>query len=294
MMSFFDRLHPWTQLCYFAGVLAVTMLCRHPVVLGLSLTMGLALSLHLGGARAVRTNLAVTLPVLVLTALMNPLFSHQGATIIRWLPWGNPLTLESMIYGGISALALGASVCWFYCFGLIFTTDRLMCVLGSALPSLSMVLTMTLRFVPLFIRRFKVTWQAQRSLMGLKKGSIAKLKLACIALSCTLGWALENSGAAAGSMRCRGCGLPGRTAYSSFRFTHRDLSFAAVAVLGGLLLAASGLLGGLSFRCYPVISGNLGSPASWLGSLGCLILCLCPLGADILENRKWRSLKSAD
>lgn len=289
MNGFFNRLHPWTQVCYFALVLIVTMLCRHPVVLGLSFLMGAALSLHLGGTRAVRTNLVVTLPVLVLTALMNPLFSHEGATILRWLPWGNPLPLESLVYGGVSALMLGASVCWFYSFGLVFTTDRLMCVLGSALPSLSMVLAMTLRFVPLFIRRFKVTWQAQKALGG----TTNTIKLAGTVLSCTLGWALENAGTAAGSMRCRGCGLPGRTAYSSFRFTRRDLIFSAAAALGGLLIAVSGLMGGLSFRYYPVISGDLSSPAAWLGWVGCAILCLCPLGADILEERRWKSLRSA-
>lgn len=34
------------------------------------------------------------LPLLVITALINPAFSHQAVTILAYLPSGNPLTRD--------------------------------------------------------------------------------------------------------------------------------------------------------------------------------------------------------
>ena len=42
----------------------------------------------------------------LLAAVVNPAFVHQGVTILTYLPSGNPLTLESILYG--LAAALGA------------------------------------------------------------------------------------------------------------------------------------------------------------------------------------------
>ncbi|MBE7055615.1 MAG: energy-coupling factor transporter transmembrane protein EcfT, partial [Ruminococcaceae bacterium] len=43
------------------------------------------------------------LPALLLMALINPAFNHEGVTILYYLPGGNPLTLESVYYGFLSA-----------------------------------------------------------------------------------------------------------------------------------------------------------------------------------------------
>lgn len=39
------------------------------------------------------------LALFAVTAAVNPAFSHEGRTILRYLPSGNPLTLESILYG---------------------------------------------------------------------------------------------------------------------------------------------------------------------------------------------------
>ena len=58
-------------------------------------------------------SLRVALPVLLLAALVNPAFNHAGVTILIYLPSGNPLTLESILYGrggGDHAVRRGAVV----------------------------------------------------------------------------------------------------------------------------------------------------------------------------------------
>ncbi len=45
---------------------------------------------------------------------MNLAFNHEGATILAYLPSGNPLTLESIAYGFAAAAMLAAVVLWFF------------------------------------------------------------------------------------------------------------------------------------------------------------------------------------
>ena len=40
----------------------------------------------------------------------NPAFDHEGATLLAYLPSGNPLTLESIAYGVAAAVMHGAAV----------------------------------------------------------------------------------------------------------------------------------------------------------------------------------------
>lgn len=83
------------------------------------------------------------LPLLVITALINPAFSHQGVTILTYLPSGNPLTLESILYGIYAAFLLITVIAWFSCFNAVMTSDKFMYLSGGIIPALSLVLSMS-------------------------------------------------------------------------------------------------------------------------------------------------------
>ena len=68
------------------------MFFMHPVCLGISLVSALIYAVYLGGRRAVRFQLCGLLPMLLLAAVVNPAFNHEGATLLTYLPSGNPLT----------------------------------------------------------------------------------------------------------------------------------------------------------------------------------------------------------
>ena len=74
------------------------------------------------------------LPLLVITALINPAFSHQGVTILTYLPSGNPLTLESILYGIYAAFLLITVIAWFSCFNAVMTSDKFMYLSGGDHP----------------------------------------------------------------------------------------------------------------------------------------------------------------
>ena len=84
----------------------------HPVSLAISLASALVYAVYLNGRRAVRFSLLYMLPMMVVAALVNPAFNHEGATILTYLPSGNPLTLESILYGAAAAAMLAATASW--------------------------------------------------------------------------------------------------------------------------------------------------------------------------------------
>ena len=158
----FSSCHPVINFLYFALVLLVTMFCLHPVILGLSLAGSVVYAVYLNGQRAVRFSLAFLLPMMLLTLIINPSFNHQGITILTYLPTGNPLTLESILYGVSAAAMLAAVISWFSCYTAVMTSDKFVYLFGRVIPALSLVLSMTLRFVPKFKAQLHVVSEAQR------------------------------------------------------------------------------------------------------------------------------------
>ena len=215
----FSSCHPVVNFLYFALVLLVTMFCLHPAVLGLSLAGSVVYAVYLNGQRAVRFSLIFLLPMMLLTLVVNPAFNHQGITILTYLPTGNPLTLESILYGISAAAMLAAVISWFSCYTAVMTSDKFVYLFGRVIPALSLVLSMTLRFVPKFKAQLHVVSEAQRCVgRDVADGSLLRrIRNAVTVFSIMVTWALENAIETADSMKSRGYGLPGRTAFSIYR-----------------------------------------------------------------------------
>ena len=97
----------------------------------------------------------------VFAALVNPAFNHEGATILTYLPSGNPLTLESMLYGVAAAVMLASVVLWFSSYNEVMTSDKFVYLFGRVIPALSLVLSMALRFIPKFKAQMQTVSEAQ-------------------------------------------------------------------------------------------------------------------------------------
>lgn len=165
----FSSFHPLVGLFFFVLTLGFTMFFMHPVCLGISLVCALAYSARLEGWRALGRQLRYLLPVLLFTALLNPLFNHQGATVFLRLPNGSPLTLEAASYGGAAAAMLLAVIVWFRCFGAVITSDKFLYLFGRMAPALSLLLSMAFRFVPRFRAHMQAVSQAQPDTGGVRK-----------------------------------------------------------------------------------------------------------------------------
>ena len=151
----FSGYHPTINFLYFALVLLCSMCLMHPVYLAISLTGALAYDIYLKGRKAVRFAVMGLLPMAALAALVNPAFNHEGATILTYLPSGNPLTMESMFYVA-AAVMLASVVLWFSSYNEVMTSDKFVYLFGRIIPALSLVLSMALRFIPKFKAQMQV------------------------------------------------------------------------------------------------------------------------------------------
>jgi len=291
----FSGYHPIINFLFFGLVLVFSMCLTHPVCLAVSLSSALAYSLYLRGRRAARAALRYLLPMALLAAVINTAFSHEGETILAYLPSGNPLTLESVAYGLAAAAMLASVVTWFSCYNEVMTSDKFVYLFGRVIPALSLVLSMTLRFVPKFNAQIRVVSEAQRCVgRDASEGSVwRRAKNGVTILSIMITWSLENAIETADSMRSRGYGLPGRTAFSIYRFDDRDRAALGWLLFCGAYLVAGWIAGGLSWRYYPTMRGTAltAFPVSFL--LAYLALCLTPVILNCREDRKWKRLTSA-
>lgn len=160
---------------------------------------------------------------MLLTAILNPIFNHKGLTVLFYLK-RNPVTLESVAYGAASGVMLGSVLLIFSCFNRIITDDKILYLFGRIIPSLAVVISMALRFVPLFTTQAKKIALAQRCSDGdpASKSIGKRAKSGLFIFSALITWALESAVTTADSMRARGFGLHPRSFYTDFRFDGRD------------------------------------------------------------------------
>lgn len=285
----FCALHPALSFGFYAVVLVVTMLVMHPALLLISLLSAAAYLAALCGGRYLLRQLRWVLPLMVVTAALNPLFNHRGMTVLFYLQNGNAVTWEAAAYGLAAATMLGAVVLWFASFHCVLTSDKLMSLFGRVLPAFSLLFSMALRFVPRFSRQMRQVTAAQRALSGVPpRGLTARVQFGVRALSVTITWALENAVVTADSMKSRGYGLPDRTAFACHRFDGRDKCFAALLLVFALGTFAGLLMGQATATYYPAL-------AFAPGILPCAcfaLFCNLPLLLNRKEALTWRRLRS--
>ena len=294
MKDRFAQYHPLVNFLYFTLVLVFSMVLRHPLAQGVSLLCACIYAVQAEGQRAVLFCLKWCLPVFLLTALFNPAFSHEGVTILLYLPTGNPLTLESILYGVSAGVLLVTVMVWFMNSSRVITSDKFIYLFGRVIPALSLVLSMTLRFIPKFKSQLAAVVEAQRSIgRDISQGSLLRrMKLAVSVLSIMITWALENAMDTADSMKGRGYGLPGRTAFSIYRLDDRDKSALAFLLLCAFCLVMGTAASAFSFRYYPGIRAGAWTPLTLSFQLVYAALCAMPILLNAFEERKWKSIHS--
>ena len=290
----FSGYHPVVNFLYFLAILVLSMFFMHPVCLGISLLAAMCYFFYLKGPKAVGFQLKFMLPLLLLTAVLNPLFNHEGATILLYFKGGNPLTLEAIWYGIASASMVITVVTWFACCNVVMTSDKFVYLFGKLIPALSLILSMTLRFVPRFTAQIKVVTQAQRCVgRDVSSGNVLqRIKNALTILSIVITWALENAIETADSMRSRGYGMTGRTAFSIYRLQRRDIYALICLLLAVAYVITGSATGGIYWQYYPMASGNLAGFYTLSVFTVYLLLCLMPLLINFWEDLKWKFLTS--
>lgn len=296
MKDAFSQMHPIVNFIFFAFVIGFSMFIMNPACLLISLVCALVNALYLNGKKAVRLSVLYLLPTIIIITIVNPVFNHDGVTMLAYFPWDNPLTLESIIYGIATAVLLSSIVLWFSCFNEVMTSDKFIYLFGRVIPSLSLVLSLALRFVPRFIFQFNVIRNSQKCIgRDISDGKLLqRLKNAAKIISIMISWALENAIETADSMKSRGHGLKGRTAFSIYRFSKRDAAVLSIIIISGVILIIMSVLDVAKFRYFPSVKGNVISAPAIIYYALYFSLMIMPLAINVWEGIKWKRLRSAN
>jgi energy-coupling factor transport system permease protein len=295
MKDDFSTYHPIINFLYFALVIVFSMFFMHPACLLISLLCAFIYSVYLNGKKAMRFNLLYMMPLLIITALINPVFNHAGVTILFYLKNGNPITLESIVYGVAEAIMFITIIIWFSCYNAVMTSDKFVYLFGKIIPAMSLILSMVLRLVPRFKAQIKVIANAQRCVgRDVSNGNILQRAHNGIRIiSIMITWALESAIDTADSMKSRGYGLPGRTAFSIYHFSQRDgIALSIMLGLAAFILAGF-MTGGISTAYFPTVRISAFTPFSLPLYISYAGLCLMPVIIDGWEDAKWMRIKSA-
>lgn len=290
----FSRFHPLVNFIYFAFVFLFSMTLTHPASQIISLVCAVFCGISVCGFKGAVFCLKYSLPLMLITAVINPAFSHAGMTILAYLPTGNPLTLESILYGISSGTMLASVLIWFMCFNSVITSDKFIYLFGKIIPSLSLMLSMTLRFIPKFKAQFEVVSEAQKCLgRDISQGSILRrMKNAVKILSIVVTWSLENAIETADSMKSRGYGLKGRTAFSIYRIDEHDRNMIVWIIFCGIYVLCGSMAGAFQWQYFPRIYGVDSSCFIISFHAVYFMLCITPVIINRKENHRWKSMQS--
>jgi len=286
--------HPAVNFLYFLAVIIMSMMFNHPLCLSISLFGAIFYAAYFADRRSIVIGFFVSVPVIIVTAILNPLFNHAGMTILAYFPSGNPLTLESILFGVASGVMLVCVIMWFISFNRVMTSDKLIYLFGRIIPTLSLVLSMTLRFVPRLVSKFREVAAAQKCLgRGITHGNlVSRIRNFASLISIIISWSLESAIDTADSMRSRGYGLPSRSAFSIFNIERRDI-FAIFFIIACLLYIMIGVCFKVFYYSYfpfiqsgPLDLYNISVFVAYFG------LVLMPAILNVREGLKWGSIKS--
>lgn len=290
-MNEFKTFHPIVGFVYFTFVISFSMILIHPVAIAVSFSCGFTYSVLTDTERNIKKHFMYMMPVMIIAAVVNPLFNHEGETIIAYFKNENPLTLESIAYGVAAAFMLMSVICHFSCFNRVITADKIMYLFGRIIPSLSLVISMSLRFVPRFTEQMRVINEAEMMLGKEKNKTLMnKLRSGIKVLSSVVTWALENATDTADSMRSRGYGERMRTSFSIYRFDKRDLLTLSVIILLGIWVVYAYIKKYMYFAYFPAFASDRGI-YTIISFAVYFMLCSVPLFIELKEAAEWKNTK---
>lgn len=219
----FSSMHPFINFLYYVGVMILCMVCLHPVFLIGAICIILILNIVQGNGAKLRKMLPSTLFFTLIIIIANPLLTHRGSTILFYIGF-NPITLEAVTYGYTMALSLAVIMFTFTSYNEMISSHKFLYLFSRVSPKVALLTMITVRFVPLFMRRLthitlvQKTKGVQVDAGSLKERAQNGMKLLQVLLVCSLEEALQT----ADSMQARGFGVTKRSTYIRYRMGRRD------------------------------------------------------------------------
>ncbi|MDY2777491.1 MAG: energy-coupling factor transporter transmembrane component T [Collinsella sp.] len=250
----FDTSHPLVAAVYLALTLVMTMSSLQPVLILISLLGALACGCCLRGAAATAAGLRWQLPIIAIIALLNPIFSASGATELFRIGV-RAVYLESVCYGVAMGALLVASMTWLQVASELLPFDKVMTLFGNVAPVIALMLSMTMRLVPRFLRKGRMVSAVHGSITLSDRRALDEVRGRMRLSSILMGWGMEDSLETADAMRARGWGgAPRRTTYTRHRLSSLDVLATGLLIAFGAMVAALAFVATSQFGFFPRMS----------------------------------------
>lgn len=280
--------HPIVSFTYFFIIIGMSMLYMHPVFVGISFISAISYSYILNKKRT-NQMLKFTMIMALSITIVNGLFVNRGLTVLFYFR-NNPITLESISYGLTSGIMMASVVIWFSCYNEIITSDKFLYIFSKILPSISLMINMTIRLMPRLIEQTKIIANTQKTVgLDYSEGTIKmKIKSSMRIISILVTWALEDAVQTADSMKARGYGIKGRSNFSIYRFIKRDIIMISIISTIGVFLFMGYIYGYGKLLFYPNIESISLDGLSIVLYLSFFIITILPTLMEIVEAYKWK------
>lgn len=287
----YERIHPAVLVLYYLSVTIPAMFSLNPLLL-IPAFAGAVFFLLLAEPEPPRLRTVLWLALLTaLIIIINPLFSHRGQTELFFLN-GHAITLEALLYGVRNAFCVLTVLLWCRIFNRIVSSEKLLALLGKTFPKTALLLSSSLRLVPLLRCRAASMRDTQQELGLYGNGEMSdRLTGGARVFSMLVTWSLDHASDVSSSMKARGYGLKGRTTYSVYRFKKRDAVLTVLLILldaGVLTVMATGRL---AFSFYPVLSAKHG-PAATTALICYAVTALAAAAFEAFEAIRWKVRRS--
>jgi len=242
--------------CLALGTLALAT--DHPLILVAVLIAVCGATLLAGLRRELVRALLLAVPFALVVALINPLVTREGLTVIARGPdvpvlGVMDITLEALVYGGILGLRALAVVLTFNLYALAVDPDEVLRLFRRVSFHSALTATIATRMVPVLARDGKRFADAQRCRPGTPAPRLAVVRAVATG-------ALERAVDVAATLEVRGYGTARRAPRQARPWSRHDIAFATAAVVLFALAAAIPLAGLAPFEPYPAISTPVGVP----------------------------------
>jgi energy-coupling factor transport system permease protein len=232
----------------------VPALYQHPLILLADGAGVYVAAIFAGVATQVRRAALIGLPIAIVIALVNPLVSENGITVIARLGsvFGHrfDVTLEATVFGLVAGLRVIVLIAAFGLFNAIVDPDELLRAVRRISYRSALTASLATRLVPVLVRDAGRMSDAARC----RAHPAPRTMVARAAISSALDRAVD----VAAALELRGYGSARRPARVKRSWSRHDYRVAGAAVAVALMVVVMRVLGVGEFEPYPSITMSLG------------------------------------
>lgn len=215
-MDKFSNFNPKVCFLFFVFTVLLILLNFNPIFLCVSLLSGVIYNAMLQGKKTFKTFFTFLLPFTLLVGIFNMAFTSYGVDILFSISNKN-FTAEGLSYGLCQGVMFSSVIVWLSSYSYVLSSDKFMSVFSKLAPNLTLVLTMTLSFIP---RLRKNAQEINDARLNVNTNQ-SKFKKSLDNFSSLVSMTLEESIEVSDTMRARNFNSS-RKPYSKYRFNLDD------------------------------------------------------------------------